>query len=506
MFKKIDYYLNRLTMYRVVIYCLIFFLAAALVLSLFKVFPFAPLDLLLSTLFILGVCFLTNIIFAKVFGAPSNEESVYITGLILALIISPDHSLSYLAFAFWASVLAMASKYILAIGKKHIFNPAALAVVITAFTINQSASWWIGNAYMAPIILIGGILIVRKIKRGDLVYSFFFSAILTILFFNYLKAGDPVKALQITFLSSPILFFSLVMLTEPMTTPPTKKLRIAYGLLTGFLFAPAIHLGSIYSTPELVLVVGNIFSYAVSPKFKLIMNLQNRNEVAAGTYDFVFKPDRKINYLPGQYIEATLAHEKPDNRGIRRFFTLASSPTEDDVRLGIKFYDNPSSFKENLLLAKAGTPVVAAQLAGDFYLPRNKKKKLVFFAGGIGVTPFRSMIKYLIDKGEKRDIVIFYGNKSFEDIAYQDIFDEAASKLGIKVIYALSDLQGTTDDWQGIRGRITKEAIEQNVPDYKERLFYLSGPHAMVEAYQNVLEELGVKKSRIKVDFFPGFA
>jgi ferredoxin-NADP reductase len=174
--------------------------------------------------------------------------------------------------------------------------------------------------------------------------------------------------------------------------------------------------------------------------------------------------------------------------------------------MGIKFYDNPSSYKAKLLTLEKGDAVVAAQLAGDFSLPRSQKKKLVFIAGGIGITPFRSMIKSLIDSGEKRDIVIFYGNNSVADIAYTGLLDDAEEKLGIKVIYSLADQESIPPDWQGIRGYVTAEAIKKEVPDYRERSFYISGPRAMVTAYENTLRKLGVKKSRIKLDFFPGFA
>jgi ferredoxin-NADP reductase len=302
------------------------------------------------------------------------------------------------------------------------------------------------------------------------------------------------------------MFFAFVMLTEPMTTPPTNKLQIIYGILTGILFSPDIHFGSLYFTPELALVAGNIFSYAVSPKYKLIMKLKERNEIAAQTYDFVFTPDKMIKFQPGQYIEATLAHAKPDNRGIRRFFTIASSPSEKDIRLGIKFYDNPSTFKETLLTAPDDTTVVAAQLAGDFYLPKNKKKKLVFIAGGIGITPFRSMIKSLIDSGEKRDIIMFYGNAREEDLAYREILSEAEKKSGLKIIYSLTDKDAIPSGWQGIRGRISADDIKNYAPDFREREFFISGPPGMVDSYKNILKQAGVKPSQLKVDFFPGFA
>ena len=101
--------------------------------------------------------------------------------------------------------------------------------------------------------------------------------------------------------------------------------------------------------------------------------------------------------------------------------------------MGVKFYDKPSTYKKTLISLNNGGIVVAGQLAGDFTLPEEKDKKLVFIAGGIGVTPFRSMIKYLVDNNEKRDIVIFYSNKRFNDIAYKDIFDQAEKKLALKL-------------------------------------------------------------------------
>jgi len=506
MLDKIDSYLNRVTMYRLVLYCLLFFLAAAIALSCFNFLPYQPLDIIVSSAFIVAACLVVNLVFAHVFQAPSNTESVYITGLILALIIAPQNSFSSMIFLAWAAVLAMSSKYILAIGRKHIFNPAALAVVLTAFAFNQSADWWVANLYLAPVVLAGGLLIVRKIKRDDLVFSFFLAALSSILFFNMLKGGNPLHALETALIYSPLMFFAFVMLTEPMTTPPTKSGQVAYGLLTGFLFAPAVHIGSVYSTPELALVAGNLFSYLISPKRKLILRLKDRIEIATDSCDFVFSADRKFRFKPGQYMEWTLAHESPDNRGIRRFFTLASSPTEAEIRLGVKFYDQSSSFKVAMMAMDTGDAIVASQLAGDFFLPRNKRQKLVFIAGGIGVTPFRSMVKWLIDTGDQRDVTLFYFNRAEPDIAYREVFDQARASLGLKVIYALNDRKAVPPGWPGLVGRLSPAILAREVPDYQERLFYISGPRAMVLSYEAVLQELGVARKRIKVDYFPGFA
>ena len=140
MIRFIDDQLNRITMYRLVLYYLIFLSAVALFQSTAN--PASdPFALILAVAFLLAVSAITNRIFSRTFRVPANVESVYITALILALIIAPIHSYNDLWFLAWAAILANASKYIVAINGKHLFNPAAFAVTMTYFTINQSASW-----------------------------------------------------------------------------------------------------------------------------------------------------------------------------------------------------------------------------------------------------------------------------------------------------------------------------------------------------------------------------
>ena len=149
--------------------------------------------------------------------------------------------------------------------------------------------------------------------------------------------------------------------------------------------------------------------------------------------------------------------------------------------------------------------IAGTQISGDFTLPKDKKQKLVFIAGGIGVTPFRSMLKYLIDTKDARSIVMFYANKRADEIVYIDVFNQALQQLGIKMVYTLTDQAAVPPNWQGRVGRIDAAMIKQEVPDFQERLFYLSGPHAMVVAYEEVLRGMGISERQIKKDFFPGF-
>lgn len=492
-------------MYRLVLYYVLVIWLTALFLSFFGLLPYTPVTLAASGVFIVGVCLLTNAIFAHVFEAPSNTESAYTTGIILALIIAPIRSANGLIFLGLAAFLAMASKYIIALNKKHIFNPAAFAAALSIIVLGQSANWWVGNLYMFPFVFIGGLLMVRKLRRFDLVLSFLIFAIATILGYFFLKQSNLVMISKEILFSSPLFFFACVMLTEPMTTPPTRNLRILYGALTGILFAPFIHIGSIYSTPELALLAGNIFAYIVSPKYKLSLELKEKLLVAPDVYDFVFQPNKKLVFKPGQYLEWTLGHNGQDARGMRRYFTIASSPTEPEIRMGVKFYPNSSSFKKSILTLNPGDKIIASQLAGDFVLPKDKDKKLVFIAGGIGITPFRSMVKYLLDTKERRDITLIYSNYSPADIAYKDIFDQAHKQLGIKTVYTISNTPYPVD-WQGERGMIDEKMITRTVPDFKERTFYLSGSNNMVVAFEEILRKMGVPSQQIKKDFFPGLA
>ncbi len=473
------------------------------------ILPYHPLWILFSTIFITTICWLTNAIFAFVFEAPSNEESVFITALILVLIISPIKNvqdLSYFSIAIWAPILAMASKYIFAIGKKHIFNPAAFAVAITALAINQTASWWVGTMALSPFVIIGGLLVTKKILRFDLVYSFILVALAGIIATHLSNPASLFMVIEKTLLASSTLFLAFVMLTEPYTTPPTSYLRIYYGALVGFIFVPSLHVGQIYSTPELALLVGNIFVYLVSPKTKLILTLKEKILIATDAYDFVFATNQKFKFKAGQYLEWTLAHHDPDNRGIRRYFTIASSPTEPEIKMGVKFYEPASTYKKTLINMQPGQTMVASQLSGDFTLPNDKNKKLVFIAGGIGVTPFRSMIKYLIDQKESRAITLFYSQKTLNDFAYVDDLDQAENQLGIKTVYTLTDKKLTPPTWIGETGFVDLKMIQKYVPDYMDRYYYISGPHSMVAAFEKTLKEIGILDNQIIIDYFPGFA
>jgi ferredoxin-NADP reductase/Na+-translocating ferredoxin:NAD+ oxidoreductase RnfD subunit len=504
MMTPIDSALDRITMYRLALYVLVGLLGMGGILAVIGLLPFSPLALLVSTAFLLIVCWAANTLLARILGVPTNVESSLITALILALILDPARSLDDLQFLGWAAVLAMASKYVLALNNKHIFNPAAIAVIATSFALRESASWWVGTASMLPAVLIGGAVTVRKVRQEAMVASFLAAALVTVGVVSLVQGLMLTSELQQLLVASPLFFVAAIMLTEPLTAPPTQTLKGIYGALTGALIVPQIHVGALYSTPELALVVANLFSYVVSPKQRIVLKLKRKHKVSPEIIDFVFTPSQRLAFAPGQYLELTLAHAHPDSRGARRYFTIASSPTEESIRFGVRFYERGSSFKQALRALDGRARLLAGQVAGDFTLPRNPAQKLVFIAGGIGITPYRSMLKYLLDTKQQRDVALIYANRTADEIAYRDVLSEAQATLGVKVIYTLTDPAAIPRDWPGKRGRISEDLILEAAPDYRERAFYLSGPPSMVRAYERVLKQMGVKRRQIKKDFFPG--
>lgn len=508
MFKPIDNFLNRITMYRLLLYYLIALLVVGLWFAQIGHFGFGPARLIISSGILVGACYVANLVFGRLFSTPTNSESSIISGLILALIITPSLSAAGITFALSASVIAMASKYLLTIRKVHLFNPAAVGVFLAALFSQISASWWIATPKMLPFVIIGGLLVVRKIQRSQMVGIFLVTALLATVIYTHIGGENVHDYLHNVLLSSALFFMAFVMLTEPMTSPSTLSKQRIYAVAAGLLFPPQVHLASLYTTPQLDLILVNVLAYLIGPKLKILPKLIDKHNLTDNVSEFIFAPDRNFNFRAGQYMEWTLPHTKSDSRGNRRYFTIASSPTEKNLHLTVKFYPNGSSFKKKLLSLSPGQKIAlsAAQLGGDFTLPEDPNQKLVFIAGGIGVTPYRSMVQYLIDTNQKRSVSVLYAVNNQTDLVYKSVFEQARQRLGINTTYLLTNPVTTALPEHYLSGQITPELISQQIPDYKDRFYYISGPHMMVEATETSLRQAGVSSSKIKLDFFPGYA
>jgi ferredoxin-NADP reductase len=224
-------------------------------------------------------------------------------------------------------------------------------------------------------------------------------------------------------------------------------------------------------------------------KVTLIEKIRETKDV----YSFIFKSEKQVIWEAGQHIFLKIPHPNPDNRGIIRHFTISSAPFEKNISITSRFdIEKGSSFKKALLKLKTGSSVEAFNLRGNFII-KDLKAKYVFIAGGIGITPYRSILLDLSNKNNSVNIILLYGSKD-QNIVFKGTLDEIESKYKwLKIHYIIEP--------QLINGEI----IKNKVPDFQERIFYISGPLIMVKIVEGILSKLNISKSSIAKDYFPGY-
>lgn len=241
-----------------------------------------------------------------------------------------------------------------------------------------------------------------------------------------------------------------------------------------------------------------------------------KEQVARGVYSFYF--DRRVqhgfNFLPGQYIRMTLNLYNPDNRGSSRPFTISSSPLDKDyivittkvIKSSVPNGTGQSSFKKRLIELSAGEKVKLFGPLGGFVLNEEEKDERVFLAGGIGITPFYSMITYAYAKKLSIPITLIVSFSTIEDLIFREELEDIASRNShIKVIYTITHLEKSNVKWEGDKGRISENLIKKHVPNILNPRYLIVGPPAMVAAMEEVVRKMGVGNEKIFIENFTGY-
>lgn len=499
---RIDGLSDSLTSYRLVFYFLVILVTWSVFLAAFGRLPFLWYEILLSAAVLCVAARVANIFLARRYKVAPSTESDLITALILALILSPPATwYGWLVLPIVATV-AMASKYFLLMGHKHIFNPAAAGAVFAGIIFGYWPSWWVGVPQILPLVMIGGLLIARKMKRLDMV-ALFIGLYLLLTFLQLILDIPPTEAfftLIYVFSTSALVFFATIMLTEPLTSPTNRRMYLGYAALV----AAAYSITGLGIRPEMALLLGNVAAATLAPNPRRQLKFRGSHEEAPGIMSFSFEGKQGLSFEPGQYMEWTLPQTHTDGRGNRRYMSLSSSPTESTLMFTSRMPEPKSSFKRGLLELKPEQIITAGQLSGDFVLPISEKRKLAFLAGGIGITPFRSMAVYINDFKQERDIQLLYFAEQRADFIFKSELKAAASN-GLNTHYVITG-KHVPENWSGLQGQLSGKLLSDNLPDYHERLFYVSGPHAFVTKAEEILLALGVRSKNIKVDYFPGYS
>lgn len=472
----------------------------ALALSFAGLLSYSPIALAASMLVLVGSTFLASLLCGWLFGIKIQGESSLITGLILSLIFLPTAEVPMLIVLAFVGLIAGVSKFIVTWRGRHIFNPAAFAAVVIGLTGLSAATWWVATPLLTPIVLLVVLVSLYQSKRYW-VAGTFLAITIPVLLIEFLLFGATFTESLWLLMSWPILFLAGVMLTEPLTLPPRRWQMYVVAAVTAVAFLIPFKFGAFQMTPALALLIGNIVALVFARRYAISLTLKKRQPLTPTTDEFIFETKEPLIYEPGQYMEIMIPHKRADFRGTRRRFSITSLPGKNQVSFGIKFYEPSSTFKQTLRTLGEGAIVRTTAIAGDFVLPKDAKQPLLFVAGGIGITPFASHLRWLESVSEKRDITLVYAVSGEEEIAYRDLL----TGEGLKVIIVSPEKpKNMPKNWiHSKNARMDYAELAELVPDISSRLSYISGPTPFVQIGKKQLRKLGARG--VKTDYFAGY-
>lgn len=234
----------------------------------------------------------------------------------------------------------------------------------------------------------------------------------------------------------------------------------------------------------------------------MVGKIIDKKEVVQDTLQVSFQIPQEVSFKAGQYMFVTLINPPfTDEKGNRRQFSINNSPNQKNI-LVMTTRVTDSAFKKSLKQLPLGAEVEIGPIAGVFTLPENPTKPLVFIAGGIGITPFMSMLRYVKEQSLDYKITLVYSNRNQESSAYLDELKELANTLlDLKLILTLTD----DTRWMGETSKVDANFIKKYFPNVNDNLYMVVGPPAMVEAVELALKEAGVNQENIKVENFTGY-
>ena len=231
--------------------------------------------------------------------------------------------------------------------------------------------------------------------------------------------------------------------------------------------------------------------------------VKEKREVARGTLLAIFDlGGQVVDFRAGQYFWVELLDPPyEDEKGPRRHISVVTSPTERGV-LGLCTRIRDSAFKRSLAELEVGAEVEVEEPKGDFKLPEDTEPHYVFIAGGIGITVFRSMLRYIADTGEPYDVTLVYSNRDRASTAFLDELTELESQIpGFELVVTMTG----DPEWTGESRRVDADFLRDKLGELADYTYLLAGPPPMVEGVVEQLNETGVPEAQIEPDRFSGY-
>lgn len=221
------------------------------------------------------------------------------------------------------------------------------------------------------------------------------------------------------------------------------------------------------------------------------LRLKEKQHLVDNVWAFRFEPDKPLEWIPGQFIRVELPHDNPDDEGTKRWFTISSTPHDGFIQITTRITN--TTFKQALAALPVGGQLkLIEQPDGDFVW-KESDKPLVLVAGGIGITPFYSMLKARGHSGQPVSATLIYNGRT-DNLPFRAEFDEASKRHPeFTVQYVIGE-------------QLTAEKLEKLVPNLTLSQVYVSGPEPMVESLGKQLREAGVADANLHEDFFPNYS
>jgi ferredoxin-NADP reductase len=232
--------------------------------------------------------------------------------------------------------------------------------------------------------------------------------------------------------------------------------------------------------------------------------IKEKRQVAKGTLLVTFDlVGGEVAFKPGQYFFVTLPDVGyQDDKGLRRHITVVTSPSERGV-LGFATRMRDSAFKRSLGELPVGTEVELEPPKGSFGLPEDTSRPLVFVAGGIGITVFRSMLRFIREEGLPYRVTLIYSNRDRESTAFLDELQELEQEnRDLRLILTMTQDPGWEGETRRIDSQFFRDYLERNL---NESTFLVAGPPAMVEGVQDALAGAGVDEENVVAERYSGY-
>ena len=229
--------------------------------------------------------------------------------------------------------------------------------------------------------------------------------------------------------------------------------------------------------------------------------LLERIKRTSSVESFRFRAGEKIDFLPGQFVSVLFDEKNRANRDLNKYLSFSASPGCPYVEITKRL--STSEFSRRLECLKPGDEVLFNGPLGKCVF-NEEYKKVIFLAGGIGITPVVSIIEYIAWRQIAADVFLLYSNRTYEEIAFKRELDACKEKVhGLNIVYTLTDCPAPVKDCR--KGRIDRQLLEREVPDMAQRRVFIYGPPAMVEGMKLLCRDVGCKEDMVLAENFTGY-